>query len=265
MSHDHTFHDLEHRLVRALDEHAPRPDSGLAGRLLARTAAVPQRRRASFLSFLDVRTTLLAAAVVVAAIAAGIVFSALPRNVGVGPTPTPSTPPPAPTRSDTPSPTPSASPSPTPATPSPAAERCENETDGYAVAVPDGWWHNERVDGGDLDDVEPCRFFAREAIEIRPATQAAGMAITISTTTGTPPLDGEETTVDGRPAVIRESVNEEGGPFEPAGTRSYGVWIETGGGTHLLVLTSDGPTWSGDYEENVAALREMVDSLRIGP
>lgn len=252
---DRGLPDLEARLARALESNAPRPDPGLAARLLARTAEIPQRRGlAAF--FTALITPMMVAAVVMAAIAVGFAISALPRNVGVtGPSPSPSVTDAAPT------PSPSMTDATTPM-PSPGVAECTNEQDGYTVAYPDGWWANEFVEGGEVDDVAACRFFAPEEIEIRPASQAAGMAIAIGRQPTAPPLEGEATTVGGREAVVLEGVSTEDGPFDPAGTRTRQYWIELGD-EWLVGTTSDGPAWEGDYDENVEILDAMMDSLEF--
>lgn len=259
MNDERMLTDLELRLTRSLEEHAPLPDPGMASRLLRRTADTAQRRGWSVVAFSGFGTALVATAVVVVAIAVGFAFSMLPRNVGdPGPSPTPSAPTTTPSLVETPSPSPSPSP-----TARADAGRCANEADGYSVVVPEGWWHNELVEGGELDDVAPCRFFAREPTEIRPASQASGVAIAISTQSSTGPLDdAEPTTVDGRDAWIVETLSARDDPFQPAGTRSYSYWIELDDGW-LLASTSDGPNWTGDFEENVAVLDEMIESLRF--
>lgn len=148
------------------------------------------------------------------------------------------------------------------ATPALAAElgqRCTNPDEGYVVGYPETWLTNDRVEAGALPDVSACRFFGPEPFEVRPASGIGGVGITITTRADDPPAGGRPTTVDGRPAQAVETVAAEDG-LEPAGTRSYQVWIEDG--TEWLVLTtSDGPTWVGGYEQNRTVLDAMAGSL----
>lgn len=139
-------------------------------------------------------------------------------------------------------------------------QNCTNPDDGYSVAFPTGWYANERVEGGDADDVAACRFFAPDEFVVAPASQATNIAVAIGVQQDGPPASGEQTTVGGRQATRIESVAAEGG-FEPAGTQTYSYWIELGDGTWLVASTSDGPNWVGNYEENKATLDAMMESL----
>lgn len=139
-------------------------------------------------------------------------------------------------------------------------EECANPDDGYAVAYPTGWHVNERVEGGESEDVAACRFFSPDDFVVAPASQAAGIAVAIGVQQDGPRASGEQTTIGGRPATRIESVAADGG-FEPAGTQTYSYWIELGDGTWLVASTSDGPNWVGDYEENKATLDAMMESL----
>ena len=137
---------------------------------------------------------------------------------------------------------------------------CTNPDDGYSVAFPTDWYANERVEGGESDDVAACRFFSPEEFVVAPASQATNIAVAIGVQQDGPQASGEQTTVGGRPATRIESVAAEGG-FEPAGTQTYSYWIELSDGTWLVASTSDGPNWVGDYEENKAILDAMMESL----
>ena len=139
---------------------------------------------------------------------------------------------------------------------------CTNHDDGYTVRLPDGWYHNERVEGGQLDDVAACRFFSPSDFEIRPATDAAGIAISISREASAPSAEDMETEVGGRPAVVLETTAGEGG-FEPPGTRHYQYWIDMGD-DWLVAGTSDGPNYVGDYAANIEVLQAMMDTLTFG-
>ena len=139
-------------------------------------------------------------------------------------------------------------------------EECANPDDGYTVAYPTGWHMNERVEGGESEDVAACRFFSPEEFVVAPASQATDIAVAIGVQQDGPQATGEQTTIGGRPATRTESVASDGG-FEPAGTQTYSYWIELDDGTWLVASTSDGPNWVGDYEENKATLDAMMESL----
>jgi hypothetical protein len=144
------------------------------------------------------------------------------------------------------------------------SQQCSNTDDGYSVSLPRGWYYNERVEGGDLEDVAACRFFGPEDFYVAPQAGIGGMAIAIGLGNDGPP--GEMTpgtTVDGKPAFVTETTVGEDG-LEPAGTRHYDYWIEIGPDAWLVAGTSDAPNFVGDYEENKAVLDAMMDSLRFG-
>lgn len=139
-------------------------------------------------------------------------------------------------------------------------EDCSNPDAGYTVEFPTGWHVNERVEGGESEDVAACRFFSPEEFTVMPASQATDISVAIGVQQDGPRDSGEQATVGGRPATRIESVAEDGG-FEPAGTRTYSYWIELNDGTWLVASTSDGPNWVGDYEDNRATLDAMMESL----
>lgn len=136
---------------------------------------------------------------------------------------------------------------------------CTNSDDGYTVGVPDGWYHNERVEGDGLDDIAACRFFSPSDFEVRPASEASGIAISITREETPPRAEGTETTVGGKRATIIETqVGEDG--YEPAGTRHYQYWIDMSA-DWLVVGTSDGPNYVGGYDDNKAILDAMMESF----
>jgi hypothetical protein len=139
---------------------------------------------------------------------------------------------------------------------------CRNPDDSYTVSVPRDWYYNERVEGGEVDDVAACRFFSSSDFEIRPATDATGIAISISREATAPRAEGSETTVGGKSATIIESVAGEDG-FEPAGTRHYQYWIDMGD-DWLVADTSDGPNYVGDYDTNTEVLDAMMGTVTFG-
>lgn len=141
-------------------------------------------------------------------------------------------------------------------------QRCTNPDDGYSVSLPRGWYYNEYVEGGDVDDVAACRFFSPEDFEVRPASGVADVAISIGREATPPDAEGAETTVDGRRAIVLQTEASEDG-FDPAGTRYYQYWIDMGD-DWLVAGTSDGPTWVGEFEDNAEILDAMMDSLTFG-
>jgi hypothetical protein len=140
-------------------------------------------------------------------------------------------------------------------------QRCSNPELGYRVAFPGGWYVNQRVEGGELEDVAACRFFSPSDFEVRPQTEIAGVAVAIDTEASRPE-GGTPTTVDGKTAFVMETETAEDG-FEPAGTRHYSYWIELGPDRWLVAGTSDAANFVGDYDENRAVLDAMMDSLEF--
>lgn len=141
------------------------------------------------------------------------------------------------------------------------SQECTNPDFGYTVGFPAGWYVNEHVDGGELDDVAACRFFSPQDFEVRPQAGISGIAIAIGAEHSGPPGGRTpETTVGGKPAYVTETTTEEDG-LEPAGTRHYDYWIEIGPDTWLVAGTSDAPTSVGDYEDNKVVLDAMMDDL----
>ena len=142
------------------------------------------------------------------------------------------------------------------------SEECTNPEDGYSLSFPQGWHVNQFVEGGEADDVAACRFFGPEPFDVRPATAISGIAIAIGREATAPRAEGQEATVDGRPAIIVETVADDG-DFDPAGTRYYQYWIDVGS-DWLVATTSDGPSWVGEYEANRETLDAMIEGLRFG-
>jgi hypothetical protein len=139
------------------------------------------------------------------------------------------------------------------------SHKCTNPEDGYTVRFPEGWHVNQFVEGGEADDVAACRFFGPEAFTVRPATAISGIAIAIGREATAPRAEGQEATVDGRSAVILETVAADG-DFDPAGTRYYQYWIDVGS-DWLVATTSDGPAWVGEYEANRETLDAVIEGL----
>jgi hypothetical protein len=141
-------------------------------------------------------------------------------------------------------------------------QECTNDDVDYTVAFPGGWYYNEFIDGGELEDVAACRFFSPQDFEVQPQAGIAGIAIAIGLEANGP-QGGTATTVGGKAAFVTETTVEEDG-FEPAGTRHYDYWIEIGPDTWLAAGTSDAPNFVGDYDENKTVLDAMMGSLRFG-
>jgi hypothetical protein len=137
------------------------------------------------------------------------------------------------------------------------SQECANPEFDFTVAFPAGWYVNQHVEGGDLEDVAACRFFSPHDFAVRPQAGIAGVAVAIGgEASGPPGARTPATTVGGKPAYVIETTTEEDG-IEPAGTRHYDYWIEIGPDSWLVAGTSDAPTSAGDYEEN----REILDAM----
>jgi hypothetical protein len=258
--------ELERRLSAALHAVAPRPAPDLADRLLARTAASPQRRP---LFSLALAPAMAATAVLIAAAAVGLgIGGLLPRGSSVGepsvsrpatsqPMTTEATPMPA-----TPVPSPSAVPTGT----------CENEPLGYAVDYPADWWANERiVTDPELTPIEACQYFAEEPVELQ---QNAGLPPDVAIVAGLEDapagnpqqpirvLAEREVEVAGRPARVREIEWTADTGFQRVGDRSYAYRIDLPNGETLRFGTLDQQP-SVRYEARKAVLDAMMETLRL--
>jgi hypothetical protein len=264
MSDERDLRDLERRLVRTLESEAPRPDPRLAERLLARTAATRQRRGWFGVSTLG--RALAATAVVLLAVAVGWGIGNLPRNVGVVSTS------PSPTIAPEPSSSPTASPTASPTVsstlePSPTGQRCTNDTAGYSVEVPAGWFANEAVVPDDpvLDPIPACQYFGEEPMQLAPnaglpPTVAIGFKLEAAETPpGGTVVATEELTVDDRPATVREVAAEGDGPFLADGDFVYTYFVEQPDGSVLTASTDT--TRNGDYAGHKAVLDRMMETL----
>lgn len=270
MSDDSTPRDLEQRLVRSLHATAPRPAADLADRLLRTTAAVEQPRGWRGLGFAP---PLGAAAAVILAVVVGLQLgNLLPAgdqpDVGASSaTAIPSTPSPTNAASPTIAPSPSAE-------VFPGGSRCTNETFGFTVGYPAGWWANEEIvpDEPELTPIPACLYFAEEPVELRPN---AGLPPAIAITVGlaeeplgdAPPpyevVETRETTVDGRQATVEEiEMTDDAAPFFAAGDRSYGYRIGLPNGETLVVGTASTATL-GDFESHKRILDQMMETLEL--
>jgi hypothetical protein len=278
---DESVRDLEQELRGSLHAAAPHPLPDMTDRLLARTAAIEQRRRWGGLPLVP---ALGAAAVVVIAVVAGVAIAdLLPRTdpPGVGPSTAAVSPSPSPTVTPTPlsepasTPTPSQTPSPSPSqSPSaavfPGGSDCENESLGYIVSYPADWYANEAVDPDDpaFDPIAACQYFGEEPMELTPnAGLPPTVAVSFSREAEVPPpstgatvLSDRAVTVAGQPATVRElEMSDAAAPFFRAGDRVYSYLIELPTGDYLLVSTSS--TSNGDYESHTEVLDQMMETL----
>lgn len=257
--------DFERRLASWLQSTAPLPAPDLADRLLRTTAATPQR--GGWLPRSGLVRVLGATAVVTVAVVVGLQFgSILP-----GPTPPvggePSASEVAPSGTSSPSASPSATPSPSLEV-SPSGNRCQNDTDGYAVEYPSDWYANDEIPASEgFDRVPACRYFAPNEFEVQPnAGLPPTVAISFQRAAEETPVDGtlvssEQTTVGGRQATVRESETREGGFGMPAGTLVYQYFIELDGGDVLIVATDS--SRDGDYAEHRQILDLMMETLEF--
>lgn len=195
-------HEPDPRFHAWLDERAPRsaPDD-LLQRAMREVDQVSQERgwlvRWPMLRF----TTQIGAvaAVVVLAIGVAMLYSMVQPSVGPGASPTP-------TAEATPTPTSSAAPTPTPSASLVALisgpATCENEIDGFSVAVPDGWYTNDAGLG-----LPACMLFATEPFAITDPTVLPDAPIVLSVLpngdfgfTDEEIVEGSDLTIGGLPA-----------------------------------------------------------------
>lgn len=273
MTDDRIGPDFEKALHDSLHRSAPTADARMAERLLARTAAAPQRHRWSLFSAMG--SALAAAAVVVLAVVAGLALRDAAPNIGAdespGATPTPVVSPsasPSPSAEATPSVSvvPSASPSPSGF---PDAQRCTNEELGFEVAYPSDWHTNEEVAVEFADPIPACTYFDEAAFEIPPNTSlppAIGIAFGREPEPGSEPsgaevLQRDQATVDGQPATVTEVEFAEADVFIEAGQRDYWYEIQLPDGSVLLARTSS--SGDDDYEAHKAVLDRMMESLTL--
>ncbi len=273
MTDDRTGPDLERALRDSLQRSAPTADPRLAERLLARTAATPQRRHWSPFSALG--PALAAAAVVVLAVAAGLALRGAPPNIGAdgspGATPSPIVAPsasPSPTAETTPTTSTSRSASPT-ASGFPEAQRCTNEELGFEVAYPSDWHTNEEIAVEFADPIPACAYFDEAPFELAPN---AGLPPSVGIAFGREPEPGAEAsgaevlrrdraTVDGQPATVTEVEFAEADVFIEAGQRDYWYEVQLPDGSVLLARTSSGG--DDDYEAHKVVLDRMMQSLTL--
>ncbi|MFC5381241.1 hypothetical protein [Aquipuribacter nitratireducens] len=149
-----------------------------------------------------------------------------------------------------------------------AAERCTSP-EGFSYRVPDGWQTN------DGSVAPPCSYLATGPIEVPEGTDVRPGAISVDVD----PVafervaeerdshtDRTETTVDGLPAVRVEAVAGDAGYYSP-GTERTAWYVDVPDGERPRSLVADVVDLPGQvpYADAVAALDEVVASLRVGP
>ncbi len=156
--------------------------------------------------------------------------------------------------------------------------QCEHSTGQYQVHLPSGWWTNREFEDHELGDIAACRFFAPTEFDVTTGDHEApmpdGASIWMEFLDGgcvgyiNPVLESRQTTVDGHPAAASELAEGKLEP-NPAGTYQYVVNLKVDlacedGGQYIYAFTK--PDFPGDYEENKAALDQMMQSLDVrGP
>jgi hypothetical protein len=212
-----------------------------------------------------------------AAVVAAGALVVVPRILSANP----SDPPPSQSPSQSPSPDPTQEPSGPPSpSPSPSPDptdtadglvagpgRVEDEQDGFALDLPDGWYTNAP---GSADDA--FAWFGPDRFD--PAT-ADGWTVPIRIMMGFNSAYGpggivvsqEDVVIGGFPAVRMEIQGEAGG-FIPPNALNYVYLVEIDGEMvddvfpgRFLVATLHGT--AGDYEANQAVLDSLMESLEI--
>ncbi len=144
------------------------------------------------------------------------------------------------------------------------AHHCDNAEAGFSVSFPGGWHTNP----GDV--TAPCSYFHPEEFELPEAQEVTGIAISIrrepvpfDRVTGEDlairVLESEETQIDGRRAVQRETEST-GEALFPEGVRGSEVVVDLDGDT-LIASTYDVDDL--DYARNREVLDAMADTLSI--
>jgi hypothetical protein len=142
-------------------------------------------------------------------------------------------------------------------------ESCANPAIGYSIEYPAGW----RTNPGDV--MPECALFDPDPIPVEPATElpfdiAVALrreAVPLETLTGAQRgrrvLLQEETTVDGR-AAVRMEIETTEDLLRPAGSRTYGYYVDLDGAT-LVAETHD--VGAIAYERKQLILDAMVARL----
>lgn len=138
------------------------------------------------------------------------------------------------------------------------------ETEAFTMGYPQDWWTNP------ADEVPACRMYHPEPTEV----QGESLHYAVQTYVDDvefehvaddegpdETLSREETTVDGRAAVVTEA-RASGDTLAPEGTRRYSYVIDLDGQILVAVTHSVGDT---DYERDKAVLDRMVATLELRP
>lgn len=150
----------------------------------------------------------------------------------------------------------------------PGWSTCTNVRRGYSIAYPAGWYTTH------LRPIQACEYFDPEPFEIIPGTEfpPTGLFASFSAQSVeeyleplTDPmfydtLRREETTVNGRPAVLVETSSTGQGESEP-GQRTYGYVIDRNGRA-FAVLAISLPD-DERYEEFKSVADEAVETVRF--
>lgn len=145
---------------------------------------------------------------------------------------------------------------------------CINDDISFTVDYPALWWANEEIVPADptFTPIPACTYFAPQPVEIAPnAGLPPGIAIWFDSETQFE-ITGEvrsqeETTVDGRRALVVETEASGQSGFEPEGTRTYRYVIDMGDGSEVLVATSTQYVDDAAYEEAKPILDAMMETL----
>lgn len=138
------------------------------------------------------------------------------------------------------------------------------ETEAFTIRYPQDWWTNP------ADAAPECRMYHPEPTEVQGeslhyAVQTYVDDVEFERVTDDEGPDEtlfrEETTVDGRAAVVTEA-RASGDTLAPEGTRRYSYVIDLDGRILVVVTHSVGDT---DYERDKAVLDRMVTTLELRP
>ena len=160
----------------------------------------------------------------------------------------------------------------TTAAPPPTYTCAASGSPGYRVRYPRSWYVN------DPSEVRPCGYFHPTPFVVPPATEALGLAITISVEPvafdrAAPEPDqagpGEQITaretlrVGGRRAA-RLTTRATGDALLPAGTRTVRYVVDTGDGdTEQVLVASTTDISDADFDDSVEVLGTMVEGLEL--
>jgi hypothetical protein len=148
-------------------------------------------------------------------------------------------------------------------------DRCEDDSVGYRVSLPDAWWWNQPFDS-EVGPHAQCRYFAPEAFDAgtvsrrQPIPEAVAIHVLVIPPGGSLGGSGEivsseELTAAGQPATRTEEEHAPGGILEP-GERLYRYVIQLPEDRQLAFVTGNA---TGDYDENREVLDGMMQTLEL--